>query len=98
METTSFEYNLRQQLESDPVGIRQGKRILAILNARPSKRRTRRIAAMESNVKEQLENKGLWPAFAEYGSSIDWSTIDWSVVFMFVLKILLALIPFLLIL
>lgn len=90
----TFAGNLRSQLLHKPSLSHDEKKILAIIESRPSRRRTRRIAAMESNVKEQLLNKRKLPP--SFGFRIDWSQIDWPTVFQWVLKILIALIPFLL--
>ena len=88
MLATSFEHNLRQQLEADPKLRRRGLRILAVLNERPSKRRTRRVARMEAHSAAHLGLTG----------AIDWSKIDWQKVVMAVLQMLLALLPFILML
>ena len=84
----TFEQALREQLEATADLRRRGKKILAILNARPSKRRTRQIDRMSAHTAAHL---GI-----DEGLGIDWSVIDWSAVLQVILKLLLALLPFIL--
>lgn len=84
-----FEDALREQIESDPAAGRKGKKILAVLNESPSKRRNRRIARMERTTKEALGLKG----------AVDWSEqgeIDWGSILMMILELLLKLLPLIL--
>jgi hypothetical protein len=83
---TAFEHGLRSALEADPKLSRRGKRILAVLDARPSKARTRRIERMERHARAQLGDKA--PG--------DWSDFPWGKFVSALLNILLALLPFLL--
>ena len=83
----SFEHNLRQTLEPTPDLRRRGKKILAILDDKPSRRRTRRIAAMERHAAAH---------FGE-GRAIDWSKIDWSKIIEVLLPLLLALLKFIMV-
>lgn len=92
--TTDFESNLRAQLESTPDLRRRGKRILAVLDARPSKRRTRRIYAMQQHAWAHMVMLGVQAQPAQDGS-IDWSKIPWAKILQGLLAILLALLPFL---
>lgn len=82
-----FETALRREIESRPrLGLR-GKRILAVLDARPSKKRTRHIARMERHTAIALSLDGL--------DVIDWDSVNWKAVFDRVLQLLLAILPFL---
>lgn len=95
--STAFEDNLREQLEAQPKLRRKAARILAILNARPSKRRTRRIAAMERHAKAELTEDNMGAQFAASGE-IDWSAVEWQTILLTIVQVLLALLPFLLLL
>ncbi len=80
----TFEQALREQCEATDARRRKAKRILAVLDAAPSKRRTRRLDRMQRHVEVEL------------GMNIaDWSDIDWPKLFDTILKLLLALLPFL---
>lgn len=82
---TAFEHGLRNALESDPALSRRGQRILAVLNARPSKRRTRRLERMERHAR------------AHFGGEVgDWSDFAWGTFIDVLIRILLALLPFIL--
>lgn len=95
MTSTSFADNLRAQLEAEPKLRRKGARILAILNARPSKRRTRRIERMEAHARAELNENNMGQQI--FGpDTIDWSMVDWSAVLLTIVKVLLALLPFIL--
>ena len=92
----NFEQALREQLEATADLRRRGKKILAILNARPSKRRTRQIDRMERHVVAHLGSDYFGPDPDPIMVGIDWSSIDWSAVLQVILKLLLALLPFIL--
>ncbi len=83
----NFEDALREQIEARPRLGLKGRRIRAILDARPSKRRTRQLERMEAHAAAVVGK----PAGA-----IDWSAIDWAKLFEQILALLLALLPFLL--
>ena len=83
----TFEQALREQCEKTTDRKRRSKRILAVLNSKPSKRRTRQLERMEQHAKVELE--------MTWRVNIDWSEIDWSKVFETILKLLLALLPLL---
>ncbi len=84
----NFETALREQIESRPkLGLR-GKRILAILDAKPSKRRTRRI--------ERMERHAAVAAGFTNTVGIDWSQIDWKKLFDTILELLLKFLPLIL--
>ncbi len=85
-ELADFEAGLREQLESTPDLRRHGKKILNILNARLSKQRTRRIDLMERHARASVESD----------KAINWFTVDWSAIIKTILKVLLALLPFIL--
>lgn len=87
-----FETALREQLETQPRGRIRGRRLLKILDSKPSKRRTRILARLESHARAHLVSEGM----ASATGAIDWGSIDWSKVFDTLLKILMALLPFLL--
>lgn len=99
-----FEDALRQNLEAEPNLKRRGKKILEVLDAKPSRARTRRINRMERHALASLDPKQLAklnvPATAlvssEDGLGIDWSTIDWGKAIEKLLNVLLKLLPFLL--
>jgi hypothetical protein len=93
---SNFAEALQVHLESDTKMTRRGEwvhlnegkrlRILAILRSRPSKRRTRRINAMEHHA---IGSIGLPVG----GPIIDWiSDIDWAKWGPIILKVLLAII------
>ena len=84
----TFEQALREQCEKTSDRKRRAKRILAVLDSRPSKRRTRRLERMERHAAAELGRDA-----SEIG---DWSEIDWSKVFEMILKVLLTLLPLLL--
>lgn len=88
-----FETALREQLETQPRGRIRGKRLLKILDSKPSKRRTRILARLEAHARTHLVSEGVVGADAV---GFDWSSVDWQKVFDVILKILLALLPFLL--
>ncbi len=85
---TLFEDGLRNALEADPALSRKGRRILEILNAPRTARRARRIARMEAHARVFLGKDA--PQYS------DWSDFDWSSFIGILVRILLALIPFLL--
>ena len=80
----TFEQALRQQLEATPDRKRRGKKLLALLNSPKSKRRTRKIERLQRHAEAHI---GREPG--------DWSDIDWASLFDTLLKLLLALLPFL---
>ncbi len=85
---TDFATALKEQLEATPKLTRRGQRILDIINSRPSAMRTRRLAVMEAHSRSQLgigQNMG-----------VDWAQMDWSTILDMLLKLLLALLPFIL--
>lgn len=86
--SVTFEEALRDQIEGRPETIRS-RRILAVLDMEPSARRDRILARMERHAAAELEIKG------EAGK-IDWSAIDWGKVFDTLMKILSAILPYLL--
>ncbi len=84
----TFEEALRDQIEGRPDTIRS-RRVLAVLDMEPSARRDRILGRMERHAAAHLELKG------EPGK-IDWGAVDWAKVFDLVMKILAAILPFLL--
>lgn len=95
---TSFEYNLRMQLEADANLHRRSKRLLAILDAPPSRRRTRRIEMMEWRAVKGCVDCGYGRQVSdasEFGK-IDWSKVDWAKLIGMILDVLLKLLPLLL--
>lgn len=85
----TFEEALGEQLRAKKRLTFWEKRLLKLIDARPSKRRTRVLERLRAHAATALEIKGD-PA------AIDWSKIDWAKVLDFVLKIILALLPLLL--
>lgn len=84
----SFATEFQAHLEADPKLSRRGARLLALLRARPSQRKARRIAAMEAHARGAM---GIGPT-----EKVDWAAIDWPTVIGLIVKVLLALLPFLL--
>jgi hypothetical protein len=82
----TFEEALRTQIESKPTRKLRAKRILNILNKPDSARRRFLLKRMENHAAAQLDVNPV---------GFDWSTVDWSKLFDMLLKILLALLPFL---
>ena len=93
---SNFAAELKSHLEADPKLSRRGKKVLELLNARPSKRKDRQIARMEAHVTVELRAMGA-VGFAGEGA-IDWSAIDWQKLLMTILEILIKLLPLLLML
>lgn len=88
----TFEEALREQFTLKRGGkklSRWEKKLQKILDAKPSARRTRILNRMESHARVGL---GLSAT-----AKIDWSKIDWAKVFDFIMKLILALLPLLLI-
>ena len=84
----TYEQALRQAIADNPIQGRRAAKLLKLLNARASKRRTRQLARMERHTAALL---GLPEAFP-----IDWSRIDWSKWLPTIIGMLLALLPFIL--
>jgi hypothetical protein len=61
------------------------RRLLKILNAAPSKRRTAILKALETRARDKL---GVGATQA-----IDWSAVDWQKILDFLLKLLVILLP-----
>ena len=97
MASTDFRTNLIAVLESTPDLRRRSKKILAVLKGPKSRRRDRTVERMENHVWITLD---FTLADQVYSMSsdcpFDWSTIDWPAVIEVVLRLLLALLPFLL--
>ena len=89
--SASFADNLRAQLEAEPKLRRKAARILAILNARPSKRRTRQIARWEAHAAAELRLDALPRRFGQ----IDWSQVDWARWLSIIVSVILALLTIL---
>lgn len=85
-----FETALRAQIEVSASRRRRARRVLEILDSRPSRRRTRQLARMERHALAALDSD------AKIGA-IDWSAIDWAKVFEKILEVLLKLLPLLLV-
>ena len=83
--TEQFDLGLQAALEATPSLSRRGKRILAILNAKPSKRRNRQLDRMERHARAAL---GV--------DKIDWTKINWAGVITMILEVLLKLLPLIL--
>ncbi|VTT98956.1 unnamed protein product [Gemmataceae bacterium] len=84
----TFEEALRDQIESRPETIRS-QRVLKVLDMEDGPRRDRILARMERHAAAHLDLAG-------DAKGIDWSAIDWAKLFEQLLKILTALLPFLL--
>lgn len=96
----TFEQALREQLEQSPKRRFRGKRLLALLDAPPSDRRTRVLARLERYAVARLEDDGVTVPVVQYtdpdgtvAEGRDWSQVDWAKVFEIVLKFLLVLLP-----
>lgn len=83
-----FEDDLRAGLESTPVLKRRAKKILDLLDSKPSKKRTRRIAALERHFWAHLSSAGVMDT--PWSDNIDWGAeaIDWAKWLPIILKIL----------
>ncbi len=86
-----FETALREQLEAKGRLTAGDKRIMEILDARPSRRRTRQLDRMARFAAAAVAVPGD-PA------TIDWSSIDWSKALATILSVLIKLLPLLLLL
>lgn len=94
---------LKEQLESTTNLRRRGRKLLELINSRPSRARTRKLARLERHALASLDKKQLAklnvPAGALFGDDeglgIDWSQIDWGKILDTLLDILLKLLPFL---
>lgn len=82
----TFETALRESLEAQPQQSRRARRLLDVLNSRPSRRRERVLARLESHARAETGFRGK-----------DWSAIDWPSVLKTLLDILLKLLPLLLV-
>ena len=82
----TFEQALREQLTATPDLRRRGKKILAILNARPSRKRERQIHRMRKHVEAEI------PYEVDYD---EWDEIDWPTLLESILRLLLLLLPLL---
>lgn len=83
----TFETAFREQILSRKQ-TRRAKRILAILDAPPSRRRTRQIARMERHAAAAIEHDGARGA-------IDWGAVDWGKFFDTILQFIMAILPLL---
>lgn len=79
-----FRIELKDTLEADPKLARRGQKILALLNARPSRRRDRRVARMEAFARAQTGFEG------------DWADLDWKSLIGQLLQMFLKLLPLIL--
>lgn len=83
-----FATALREQIVSRKA-TRRGKRLLALIDSKPSKRRTRVLARLESHARVAAAEGGV-----TFGvGAIDWSKIDWGKLFETILTLLLRLLP-----
>ena len=83
---------LREQVEVRKS--RRGRLLLRRLDAMTPARRARVLVRMEAHARTHLVAAGM----ASATGVIDWSSIDWSKVLDVILKILMAILPFLLML
>lgn len=83
----TFEQALREQIESSGTRRVRARRLLKVLNARPSARRTRVLARLERQAARFLEDEGV----AAGRAGIDWGAIDWAALFDRLLKFLLSI-------
>ncbi len=84
---SNFAIALRQRIETTEAG-HESRRLLAILDAPDSRHRDRQLHRMERHARVHLD-------LAD-GAQIDWQSIDWAKVFDVLVKVLIALLPFLL--
>ncbi len=89
---SDFVIGLKSSLEAAPNLRRRGKKILEVINQRPSKRRTRILARMERHAQAAIYDKVPASAFGP-AKAIDWSKVDWNKVIMTILDILIKLLP-----
>ena len=93
--TVTFAEGLRAALEADPPRRRKAKRLYQLLDAKPSKKKERRLRVLERCVQAHLED-GLEMTLVTGPLGIDWSQVDWMKVLDIVLKIAMVLLPLLL--
>lgn len=84
---SNFAAELEAHLESKPDLRRRGKKILAVIQSRPSKKKDRILARMERHAAAAIDR--------DVGVGIDWSEIDWKKVIEIIIKVLLMLLPLL---
>ena len=80
--STEFESGLRAAIESSPTRTRKGERVLRILNRRPSKARTAKIASWEEHATMKFGK----------GKAIDWDTFDFEKFFAAIIALIEKLI------
>jgi hypothetical protein len=86
-----FETALKEQFAARMGGkrLRRWERNLKeLLEAGPSKKRTRILQRLERHARAALD--------LDARAAIDWSAIDWDKVFDFVMKVIMAILPLLL--
>jgi hypothetical protein len=87
----NFETALRAQVEKRPRLGLKGRRILSVLNSRPSKRRARILARWEEVATAAVHAQaGTDPGKT---GAIDWENIDWKKLFQTILELLLKFLP-----
>lgn len=87
----TFAANLQAAIEAKPKLNMRDRRVLGILQGKPSKRRDRQIARMENHARAAIDADPQTKA-------IDWSKVDWSKVLKTILAILAKILPLLLLL
>lgn len=78
----TFEAALRQNLQAQPKQGRRAKRLLEVLDQRPSRRRTRILERLELHSRVELDFEGE-----------DWSAVDWPTMLKTILDLILRLLP-----
>jgi hypothetical protein len=90
-----FASALREQIVTRKVRGLRARRLLALIDGPKTRRRERVLTRLERHATAELVSMGRMTA-AQAAGAIDWSAIDWNKVFDVILKILLAILPFLL--
>jgi hypothetical protein len=88
----TFAEALKQQLESRKL-TRRGKRLLDLINSKPSRRRGRILERLERHARIHLNQEGVGTTWQGWDGL---KNVDWDKVFEGLLKLLLALLPLLL--
>lgn len=86
---TTFADALKARIEAKARPTAREKKILALIDAPPSKRRDKRLARMENHARATA---GIDPATG----AIDWGAFDWKKFFDAIIAILIKLLPLIL--
>ena len=85
----TFETGLREAILAKPKLTARERRILAVIDAPPSKRKERRLARMENHARAAMN-------IAPNKAEVDWGSFDWSKILTMILELLIKLLPLIL--